>query len=107
MAYTYEQLSKLTVADLRKIAEGIEHDAVHGYSTMHKEKLLPSICTALGIDTHVHHQVVGVNKTEVKAKIKKLKMERGAALEKHDYEQLKTIRQQIHDLKGKLRRSMV
>lgn len=107
MAYTYEQLSKMTVGELRKIADGIEHEILHGHSTMHKEKLLPALCTALGIESHVHHHVVGINKAEVKGKIKKLKVERTAAMEKHDYAKLKEIRQEIHDLKVKLRRSIV
>ncbi len=59
MAYTYEQLSKMNVADLRKIADGIEHEATKGHSTMHKEKLLPALCIALGIEAHAHHEVIG------------------------------------------------
>ena len=44
MAHTYEELHGMTVAQLREVAEGVEHDAVHGYSTMHKEELLPTSC---------------------------------------------------------------
>jgi len=35
MTYTYEQLSRMNVADLRVIADGIEHEAVKGHLTMH------------------------------------------------------------------------
>ena len=44
MAYTYEQLHVMTVAQLREIAQGIEHEAVQGFSTMHKDHLLPALC---------------------------------------------------------------
>ena len=56
MAYTYDQLNMMTVGELRKIADGIDQEAVHGHATMHKEKLVPALCTALGIESHVHHQ---------------------------------------------------
>ena len=32
MPYTYEQLKEMTVAELREIAKGIEHDAVKGHT---------------------------------------------------------------------------
>ena len=59
MKHTYEDLHGKTVAELREIAEGIEHEGLHGYTTMHKEELLPALCTALGIEAHEHHEVVG------------------------------------------------
>ncbi len=107
MAFTYEQLNQMNVTELRKIADGIDHEAVHGHSTMHKEKLVPALCKALNIDTHVHHQVVGINKTAVKAEIRSWKKKREEAIVKKDYVKLSEIRQHIHDLKGKLRRSIV
>ena len=106
MAYSYEELSKMNVSDLRKIADGIEHEAVHGHITMHKEKLVPAICIALGIDTHAHHQAKIAGKSSMKAEIRKLKTKRAAALASKDYAQLKDIRQHIHDLKVKLRASI-
>lgn len=107
MSYTYEQLSQITVAELRKIADGIDHEATKGHSTMHKDKLLPALCTALGIDTHVHHKVVGINKTKIKSEIKALKVKRTAAIEAKDYKQLKEIRDNIHKLKHTLRKHML
>jgi protein-arginine kinase activator protein McsA len=107
MSYTYEQLSQMTVADLRKIADGIDHEATKGHSTMHKDKLLPALCTALGIDAHVHHKVVGINKTKIKSEIKALKVKRSAAIEAKDYKQLKEIRDNIHKLKHTLRKHML
>jgi hypothetical protein len=107
MAYTYEQLSGMTVAQLRDVAKGIEHEAVKGYSTMHKEKLLPALCHALGIETHVHHHAVGINKAEIKAEIRKLKADRVAALQGNDRKEFKAVLRKIHHLKRKLRRSIV
>ncbi len=107
MAYTYEQLSQMTVTQLREIAGGIEHEAVHGFSTMHKEKLLPALCQALGIEAHAHHHAVGVEKGALKAEIRKLKTERAAALQSKDRKQFKEILRKIHHLKRKLRKSLV
>lgn len=106
MAYTYEQLSKMTVVELRKIADGIEHEATKGHSTMHKEKLLPALCTALGIPMHAHHEVKGINKSEFKMKIRALKKERESAIQAKDYAKLAEIRHRIKRLKRTLRKSL-
>jgi post-segregation antitoxin (ccd killing protein) len=97
----------MTVAELRKIADGIEHEAVHGHSTMHKEKLLPALCKALNIEIHAQHTVVGINKAAMKAEIRSWKKKRAEALASKDYVKLSEIRQHIHDLKVKLRNSIV
>ena len=107
MAYTYEQLADMTVAALREIAKGVEHDAVKGASTMHKEKLLPALCLALGIEAHKHHVAVGINKSQLKVEIRALKKKRDAALSAKDHKQYKSILRQIHELKNKLRRAIV
>lgn len=107
MAYTYDELSKMTVTQLRHIADGIEHEATKGHSAMHKEQLLPALCKALGIETHAHHTVVGIDRSSLKAEIRKLKAERSATIQKHDYKHLKEIRRKIHDLKRKIRKSIV
>ena len=106
MAYTYEELNKMTVAELRKIADGIDHDAVHGHITMHNEKLVPAICKALGIESHLHHQAKALGKSSMKLEIRDWKKKRSTALTSKDYAQLKDIRQHIHDLKVKLRASI-
>jgi hypothetical protein len=107
MTYTYEQLSKFTVAQLREIAQGVQHDAVKGFSTMHKDKLLPVLCYALGIDARAHHQVVGVNKSKIKSEIRELKVKRAAAIANRDKAELKAIRDRIHRLKHILRRAII
>ena len=105
--WTYELLQKKTVAELRDLAQTIEHDALGGYSTMHKEHLIPALCQALGIEAHVHHEVVGINKPRVKAKIRDLKLERQKALDAGDHAQLKLVRKRIKSLKRKIRRATV
>lgn len=107
MSHSYEELHPMTVAQLRDVAQGVEHEAVSGYSTMHKEDLLKALCTAFDIEAHVHHEVIGIDKKAIKARIKKLKLKRDKALESGDAKQLKQIRRQIHRLKGTIRRATV
>lgn len=107
MEHTYESLKKLTVAQLRKIAAGREHEALKGYTQLNKEHLLDALCKALGIDTYVHHEVKGVNKTRIKQEIRQLKKQRDAIIATESPGDLKVLRRQIHDLKRKLRRAMV
>ena len=95
MAYTWEELHKTPVKKLREIAEELgDQDELHGYSTMHKELLVPALCHVLGIEDHAHHEVVGVDKSTIKARIKELKVERDEALAAGDRVQLKRIWEQ-------------
>ena len=48
--YKFEDLSKQTVAQLRKIAEGVEHEALQDPAKMPKGELLTALCQALGIE---------------------------------------------------------
>ena len=106
MEYTYEQLKHKTVADLREIAKGIEHEAVQGYTQLNKEHLLLAISNALGIK-HEHHDVVGVDKAAIKSRIKELKKKRDEALAAHDHAQLKTVRRTMHRLKRQIHKATV
>ena len=87
MPYTIEELKHKTLADLRDIAKGIEHDAVQGYTQMNKPHLIGALAKALGIQ-HEHHDVIGVDKSDIKARIRELKTQREAALTAHDRAQL-------------------
>lgn len=107
MAHTFEELKHKTVAELREIAAGIEHEAVKGYTQLNKEHLLQALCTALNIDMHAHHEVKGINKTQIKTKIKELKKIRDEALVAHDHAQLRTVRRKIHHLKRAIHRATV
>jgi hypothetical protein len=103
---TYEQLKHKTVAELREMAKGIEHEAVQGYTQMNKDHLLVALSKALGIQ-HEHHAVVGVDKTSIKARIRELKTQREAALTAHDHAQLKVVRRTIHRLKRRIHKATV
>jgi hypothetical protein len=105
MAYTYEELKKKTIADLREIAKGIEHDAVQGYTQMNKDHLLPALCKALGIDSHAHHAAEISQKDSMKAKMRELKQERAKAIDVGDHERLHQIRREYHWLNHSLRSS--
>jgi hypothetical protein len=105
--YTYEGLKKRTVAQLREIAGPMTHEALKGHKTLHKEQLVLALCEALGVDAHVHHEVVGVDKAAIKAQIRELKAKREEALKAHDHAGLKVIRRKIHRLKRKIRRATV
>ncbi len=48
--FKFEDLRKKTVSQLRKIADGIEHEALQDPAKMPKEKLLAALCQALGIE---------------------------------------------------------
>lgn len=106
MAHTIEELKHKTVADLREMAKGIEHDAVQGYTQMNKEHLIVALAKALGIQ-HEHHDVVGVDKASIKARIRELKTKREAALAAHDHAQLKIVRRNIHRLKRQIHKATV
>src|SRR5581483_939551 len=104
MAYTYHDLKGKTIQELRDIAKGVDNqDAVQGFSQMNKEHLLPALCKALGIDTHDHHAVQGIDKSAVKAKMRELRAKRDAAVESHDHAALKSVRRQLHRLNRQIR----
>jgi len=103
MAQTYEELKGKTVLELREIAKGVQHEAVQGASQMNKEHLLPALCKALGIEMHEHHEVHGIDKAAIKAKMRELKHARDAAVAAHDSDRLKSVRRQIHGLNRQIR----
>ena len=107
MAHTYHDLKEMTVAQLREVAAGLEHEAVQGHTQLNKEHLLLAVCQALSIDPHEHHEAVEINKAKIKADIRKLKVDRQAALEAKNRQQLKKIRREIRGLKRKIRKSLV
>ncbi len=106
MAHTYDELHKMTVTQLRAIADTVEDEILKGHTTMHKEQLLPLLCKSLKIDIP-HHHVVGTEKSAIKIKIHALKKDRDDAIQKKDYKKLEGIRAELHTLRRKLRRSMV
>ena len=106
MTFTIEELKHKTVADLRELAKGVDHEAVQGYTQMNKDHLIAALAKALGIQ-HTHHDVVGVDKATIKARIRELKIKRAAALEAHNHAELKTVRRTIHRLKRQIHKATV
>jgi hypothetical protein len=106
MSYTIEELKHKTLADLREIAKGTDHEAVQGFTQMNKQHLISALAKALGIQ-HEHHEVVGVDKAGIKARIRELKTQREAALTAHDHAQLKVVRRTIHRLKRRIHKATV
>ena len=106
MEHTYEELKNKTVAQLREIAKELKDDSLRGYTQLHKAELLPALCQALGVQTHATDEVKGLEKGEIKAQIKKLKVERQTALDAHDHKQLKSIRRKIRYLKRQTRKAI-
>jgi putative N6-adenine-specific DNA methylase len=85
-----------TVAELREIAKGIEHEAVKGYTQMNKDHLLVGLCKALGLDMHVHHHhAAGEERNKIKAKIKTLKKKRDEILASKSRDGLGTVLDEI------------
>jgi hypothetical protein len=106
MDYTYEQLKHKTVSELREIAKGNEHAALQGYTQLNKEHLLVALSNALGIK-HEHHEVIGVDKASIKARIREMKRKRDEAIAAHDHAQLKVARRTIHRLKRQIHKATV
>jgi len=102
VAHTYDELRNKTVAELRELAK----DSVQGASQMNKDKLLPALCEAFGIEAHKHHEAHGIDKTSIKAKMHELKAERGKALDARDHERLKSLRRHLHRLNHRIRAHM-
>ena len=102
MAFTLHELKEKTIQDLRDIAKGVENqEAVLGYTQMNKEHLLPVLARALGIQEH--HDVVGIDKPAIKAKMRELKAKRDSALESGNHDLVKSVRRQIHRLNRQIR----
>lgn len=105
--HSYEELKDMTVAQMREVATGVEHEALQGYTQLRKEELLHALCLAYGLEEHIHHEVVGINKSRVKGRIAVLKGQRDEALAAGDKVALKRARRKIHRLKRKIRRATI
>lgn len=105
MAHTYEELKKKTVAELRELAAGIDHEAVKGYTQLNKDHLLPALCKALGIEAHEHHAAIDAQKGIIKAQMREIKAASEKARASGDHELLHRLRRQYHGLNHALRTS--
>src|SRR5688572_19694131 len=108
--YTYEQLHKMTIGELREIAAGIDDERVKGHSQLHKEQLLPLLCAVLGIEAHAHHVAVGIDKAPIKQEIRALKARRDALIAAKTPDakkELREVRRSMRRQRRKLRRAMI
>jgi hypothetical protein len=103
-----KHLDKLTIKELREIAAEIPHEkAVH---EMKKEELIAFIKEARGIRDETpakkkkHIGKIKMTKSELKAKIRELKVLRLQALESDENKKALRLRHQISQLKKKSRR---
>ena len=103
-----KHLEKLTILELREIAAEIPHEkAVH---EMKKEELVAFIKEARGIkdEPHVkkkkHVGKIKMTKSELKAKIRELKVLRWQALESKESKKAVLLRHKISELKKISRR---
>ncbi|HTD92139.1 MAG TPA: hypothetical protein VK663_15855 [Burkholderiales bacterium] len=109
MSHTYDELKHKTVAQLREIAKENEaaHESLKGYTQLNKDHLITTLCKALNLPMHVHHEARGIDKAALKAKIKALKQQRNEALAAHDHAKLKVIRRTIHAYNRRIHAAMV
>ncbi|MEZ5318381.1 MAG: hypothetical protein R2752_13355 [Vicinamibacterales bacterium] len=105
MAHTYESLRKMTIAQLRGLAKGLDHEAVQGYTQMKKDQLLPALCAALGIEAHEHHAAALAEKAGIKTRMRDLRAKRAEARGTGDHDALRQIRREYHRLNHALRTS--
>ena len=103
-----QHLEKLTVKELREMAAAFPHErAIHD---MKKEELIAFIKQAKGLkeEAHVHkHKPKGkikLNRVEIKAKIRELKMMIGDAVEASQKKRAAFLRHQMNKFKKKSRR---
>lgn len=109
MAHTFDELKHMTVVQLREIAKAEEanHESLKGYTQLNKDHLITSLCKALSIPMHAHHEARGIDKAALKTRIMELKKQRIEALAAHDHAKLKVIRRSIHAFKHKIRAAMI
>jgi len=108
MSHTYDELKHKTVVELRAIAKEneAEHESLKGYTQLNKDHLITTLCKALNLPMHASHEARGINKSELKAQLKLLKIEREKALADRDHAKLKNIRRHVHFLNHQIRRAM-
>lgn len=98
----YQELQKNTVGKLREMAK--EFSDLTGTSGMRKEQLVDALAERLGI-ARPHKVVAGVDKSAIKAKIRKLKKTRDAAVQAKDKAKMRVTRQELHQLRRQLRKA--
>jgi protein-arginine kinase activator protein McsA len=100
----WKDLEKMTVLKLRE--EALKYPQIEGVHGKNKEQLMDEIANVLGIEKpHAHFSETVVHtKSDLKHKIRELKIEREKLLEEQDYQKLHAVRRELHDLKHTIRK---
>lgn len=100
----WKEMEKMTVVKLRE--EAMKHSQITGVHGKHKAQLMEELAAVLGIEKpHVHFtEKVVHKKSDLKHRIRELKLERDRLLEKHDHKGLHQVRREIHGLKHRIRK---
>ena len=99
-----KDLEKMTVTKLRE--EAAKFEDVKGVSGMKKDQLIDVMCEKLDIQ-RPKKQIVGIDKSALKARLRALKAKRLQAEADHDHEALAEIRRRIKTYKRSIRRHTV
>ncbi len=99
-----KDLEKLTVIKLRE--EAAKFEDVKGASGMKKDQLIDLLCEKLDIH-RPKKQIVGIDKSVLKAHLRDLKAKKLQAEANHDGEALADIRRRIKTYKRSIRRHTV
>lgn len=100
----FKDLEKMTVTKLREEAGKFED--IKGVSGMKKDQLIDILCTKLDV-LRPQKKTVGLDKAELKARMRALKAKCEQAATEHDHETLKDIRARIKVYKRSIRRHLV
>ena len=101
----FHDLQKTRVSDLREMVK--EHfPEVLGVIGLKKEEMVNMLADKLGIEKPHKHVAAGLGKRAIKAEIRELKVQREAAKEERNNEDVIKFRKLIHRNKRKLRRMM-
>jgi len=100
----WKDLEKMTVLKLRE--EALKYPQIEGVHGKNKEQLMDEIALALGIQKpHAHFtENVVHTKTDLKHKIRELKIAREKLLDAHDHKNLHNVRRELHELKHTIRK---
>jgi len=100
----YHELAKNTVSRLREMAK--EHfPDLQGVGAIKKDKLVDMLADKLGIEKP-HKVARGIDKSEIKAKIRALKKIRDEAVAAKDRAKLVETRRELHGLRRQLQRAV-
>jgi len=101
----YHDLQKTRVNDLREMIKENFPDIL-GVVGLKKEEMVNMLADKMGIEKPHKHVAAGLGKRAIKAEIQELKVQREAAKDERNNEDVVKFRKLIHRNKRKLRRMM-